>query len=824
MHKLLHGVACAALFAFPLLGCARSDVASQGDLQRAVSTAAPAASTTTDRAFRASQLLEQFASSNRFRTGRPANFTWLPDSSAVLYTRTRSETERTQDLFVFDVARNAERVLLTSDDILGGSAEKLTPEEAARRERMRLTARGIARFSLSKDGTKLLVPLSGSVFVVDVAHALRGLPQESPLRIERAIDAKFSPDVSRIAFVREGEVFVRMLAGEFAPGVVEMQASTGATLASGGTIGNGEAEFVAQEEMSRTEGFWWSPDGQAILYQQSDTKGVQTFTIADAGDPAKPAQENPYPRAGQPNVDVRLFIASLPGSGASGQAGTPVQTEVSWDRAKFPYVARVAWGRSTTMPASADLRVLVQDRLQREQRLLRVDVATGSTQSVLSEQDNAWINLHDADPQWRSSEAELWWLREAERGWEALLLGPEGNTLATLPASELTPGGARAVLGTSNDGQSLWISVGTAPTQASTWRIDRVLKDGVQSLLARPVASDISSPHRRVITTTTPSPDGTMGVTYVAGGGQRQRWFVQRFPSSPSEPATTLSEVQSLHQDPAIVPNVELLSLPTGNADASSFEVAIIRPTHFDARKKYPVLNFVYAGPGVTIVSADTRRYTLEQWYAEQGFIVVSIDGRGTPGKGRTWERAIAGNLIDVAMQDQVLAMRLLCERYSELDAGRMGVYGWSFGGYFSLLAPSLAPQTFKAAAAGAPVSDWRDYDTHYTERYMGIPAALSDADPSAPHALAGLNTQGYDASSALTHAKDVRSPLMILHGTADDNVYFVHALRMADALTRAGVRYEFVPLLGQTHGVSGPQLIQRMHEQIADFFIRHLK
>ncbi len=809
-HLLRHSLPLATLLLLSACAAPHTSADRSADAPAATPAATPASR------FQSIDLLAQFATTNRLRTGRPANFTWLPDNSAILYTRARSEADRTQDLFVFDIATAAERVLLTSDAILSGSTEQLSPEEAARRERMRLTARGIARFTLSRDGTKLLVPLSGSVFVIDVARALRGEPQQSPLRIEGAIDAKFSPDASRIAFVKDGEVFVRSLTQSPAQPFAQVQVSSGATIAAGGTISNGEAEFVAQEEMGRTEGFWWSPDGTAILYQQNDTRNVQSFTIADASDPARAPQQFPYPRAGTPNVDVRLFLAPV-----SESLTTPAPIEVLWNRAEFPYVARVAWGSAPNLPASAGLRVLVQNRLQREQRLLAINLASGATTPVLIERDDAWLNLHDADPTWRTTAPELWWLAEGPQGWVPVLLDPAGKPLATLDASQLPLGGARSVLGTSNEGSTLWVSAGNTPTQASTFRIDRTTTPTGLSLVARPVASDISNPAQRTITTTTPSPDGTMGVTFIAGNNQRHRWVVQRFANAAS-PAQTIGEIASMHPDPAILPRVELLTLPAG--DGMSFECAIIRPTNFDPAKRYPVLNFVYAGPGITIVSADTRRYVLEQWYAQQGFIVVSIEGRGTPHKGRDWERAIAGDLIDVAMQDQVHALRILCDRYPEMDANRIGVYGWSFGGYFSLLAPSLAPQTFKAAAAGAPVSDWRDYDTHYTERYMGLPAPLSESDPSAPHNASGLNREGYDASSALTHARSVQAPLMILHGTADDNVYFVHALRMADALTRAGVRYEFVPLMGQTHGVSDPALLQRMHEQIADFFLRHLR
>ncbi|MBY0308013.1 MAG: S9 family peptidase, partial [Phycisphaerales bacterium] len=228
----------------------------------------------------------------------------------------------------------------------------------------------------------------------------------------------------------------------------------------------------------------------------------------------------------------------------------------------------------------------------------------------------------------------------------------------------------------------------------------------------------------------------------------------------------------------------------------------------FDAGRKYPVLDAVYGGPGHGVVSGNPRSYLLHQWFADQGFIVVAIDARGTPGRGRAFERATKGNLIDVPLAEHAAALGVLCAKYGEMDASRVGVYGWSFGGYFTVLATERRPDVFKAGVAVAPVADWRDYDTHYTERYMGLPDA---------------NRAGYDAASALTYAKDLSVPLLIMHGTADDNVYTVNSLRLADALFRAGKPFEFVPLSGFAHAVNEPAALARLWERAAGFFARNL-
>jgi dipeptidyl-peptidase-4 len=244
----------------------------------------------------------------------------------------------------------------------------------------------------------------------------------------------------------------------------------------------------------------------------------------------------------------------------------------------------------------------------------------------------------------------------------------------------------------------------------------------------------------------------------------------------------------------------------------------IIRPRDFDPKKTYPVLNFAYTGPGVNTVQPNGRAYLLHQWFADQGFIVVTIDGRGTPRRGRAWERAIKNDMISVALQDQCDGLLALCEKFPEMDRNRIGVYGWSYGGYFAAMAAMQRPDIFKAGVAGAPVADWRDYDTHYTERYLDMPLPADQLTDGIPG-----NQAGYDKSNVLTYCKDLQVPLLLIHGTADDNVYFTHSLKIADALTRANNPYEFMPLSGQTHMVTQPALVKAINTRMAEFFITHL-
>ena len=242
---------------------------------------------------------------------------------------------------------------------------------------------------------------------------------------------------------------------------------------------------------------------------------------------------------------------------------------------------------------------------------------------------------------------------------------------------------------------------------------------------------------------------------------------------------------------------------------ASDYYAAVVRPKNFDPKKKYPVIVDVYGGPKHLHVVQAMRNWLVPQWLADQGFIVVAVDNRGTPGRGREWEKAIYQKFGTVPLEDQVKGLHALCDKFPELDRDRVGIVGWSFGGYMAANGVLRRPDVFKAAVAGAPVTDWEDYDTHYTERYMG---------------LLPESKKAYDDASLLPLAKNLKRPLLLVHGTADDNVYYRHSLKLADALFRAGRPFEALPLPGVTHMYSvDPVVMERLWSKTAMFFKTHL-
>ncbi len=267
-----------------------------------------------------------------------------------------------------------------------------------------------------------------------------------------------------------------------------------------------------------------------------------------------------------------------------------------------------------------------------------------------------------------------------------------------------------------------------------------------------------------------------------------------------------VAELPSVAEEPPFALRQEMVKV----GPSPGFHAVVLRPHDFERSKRYPVVVYVYGGPGHQVVLAQMERRLIPQWVADQGFIVVSVDNRGTPGRGRDWERAVYRKFGSVPLEDQVAGLKALGERFPEMDLKRVGIYGWSFGGYMAAQAVLKRPDVFKVGVAGAPVTDWLDYDTHYTERYLGLPEEKGKVG-------------AYEEGSLLPLAKGLERPLLLVHGTADDNVYFRHTLRLADALFRAGKDFECLPLSGLTHMVPDPVVTERLYGRFAATFHKHL-
>jgi dipeptidyl-peptidase-4 len=698
--------------------------------------------------------LRRHAETRGFMLGRPTQPKLTPDGKAVLFLRSgpRSPTLR---LYEFDTATGKTRELLTPETVLKGAQEDLSPEEKARRERQRVSAGGFTTFHLSADGGSVLVSLSGKLYVVSRHGGAVGELKTSPGTL---LDPQFSPDGKAVAYVVDHDLFVHDLAAG---------KQTRVTTGGSERRTHGLAEFVAQEEMQRFRGYWWSPDARQLAYEEADASGVEVWYVADPIHPEQPPLPSFYPRPGKANVKVRLGIIAVSG-GAT--------TWVAWDAAKYPYLADVRW------PERGPLTILVQDRQQQEQVLLEVDPQTGKSAPLLVERDAAWLNLHHDGPRWLEDGTFLW-SAEGPGGSRLEWRERHGELKRVVVSAEV---GYQGLVDADPHGRTVVYQAATNPTETHLYRLS--LEGGKPQ------------PH-------TPAP----GVHAAVFAKDHSAYVLQSsLPRSMPRASvhradgTLVGELPSVAEEPPFVPRDELLTV----GDKPAFHAAIIRPHGFDAGRRYPVLLHVYGGPGHLQVTASMGTRLIDQWLADQGFIVVSLDNRGTPGRGHDWERAVRLRFGSVPLDDQVAGLNALGQRFAEMDLERVGVFGWSFGGYLSALAALRRPDVFRAAVAGAPVADWLDYDTHYTERYLGLPEE---------------NAAAYKEASLLTYADELRRPLLLVHGTADDNVYFRHTLKLCDALFRSGKDFEVLPLSGLTHMVPDPVVTQRLYGRFAEFFQKHL-
>ncbi len=699
--------------------------------------------------------LRTLSQTRSFMLGRPVRPLPTPDGKTVLFLRSQPRSSKLS-LFAFDVASGKTTELLTPDQVLKGNEEKLTPEEKAARERMRVSAGGFTTFQVSDDGSLILLSLSGKLYTFNRADAQ---VQELKTGKGTLLDPKFAPTGRTVSYVRDNDLYLIDLA---------TQKETAVTQGGGDLTTHGVAEFVAQEEMDRFTGYWWSPDAKQIAYQESDHRGVEVWHVADPIHPEQKPTPFFYPRPGKANVAVKLGVVNV--------TGGPT-TWITWDQAKYPYLATVHWAKG------GPLLVVVQSRDQRELAVLDADPKTGKATTVLVEKSDTWVNLRQEVPRWLPSGEGFLWVSERDGLPRLEVRARNGRLRRVLTPDDLVYHG---LVGVNEAGNEVVFNASKNPTESHLYRVKVTDAFAEPELLTKDAGlhgAVFARDHQTWVHTTRPL-TGMPTATVLVGAEKR-------------------GELPSVAEEPPHKPIVDYVIVGDRKMHA-----AIVWPRNIDARKKYPVLVDVYGGPHHQHVLAAQNRWLLDQWYADQGFIVVAIDGRGTPGRGSAWERAIYQKFGSVPLDDQVAGLKALGEKYPMMDLTRVGVDGWSFGGYMAALAVMRRPDVFHVGVAGAPVCDWLDYDTHYTERYLGVPPKADAA---------------YKEGSLLTYAGELKRPLLIMHGTADDNVYFRHSLKMVDSLFRSGKDFEMLPLSGLTHMVPDPVVMEQLHGRIVRFLKKHL-
>lgn len=685
-----------------------------------------------------------------------------PDGSKVTFLRGRDGDRNRLDLWAYDVASGETAMLVDSAVVLPGE-EVLSDEEKARRERQRIAAlSGIVDYHWAPDSRRLLFPLGGELYLYDLskqgAAAVRRLTSGGGF----ATDPKVSPKGGYVSFIRGRNLWVVDLASGD-----EVQL----TRDGGGAIGNGVAEFVADEEMARHTGYWWAPDDSAIAYARIDESPVPVQKRYEVYPDRTEVVEQRYPAAGDDNVRVELFVAR---PGAPQAAPTPIDLGEERDI----YLARVDW---------RDPQRLTFQRQSREQQrldLVEVELASGRQRTLVTETSDTWVPLHD-NLRFLADGRFLW---SSERdGFEHLYIASEdGSTLRQLTRGDWPVDALEAV----DEARGLvYFTAGRAsPTQRALYSVpleggDIVELGATPGMHAITFANNASVYVDSWSNTRTPPQ-----LELYRADGTRIAALVENDPADAGHP---YAEYLGAH-------------LPTGFGTLTAADgrtplhYSVIKPAGFDPSKTYPVVVYVYGGPAAqTVLDAWPGRADafFNQYLAQQGYVVFSLDNRGTPRRGRDFGGALYRKQGTVEVEDQRKGVEWL-RAQPWVDGDRIGVHGWSNGGYMTLMLLGQAPDDYRCGIAGAPVADWALYDTHYTERYMGLPKA---------------NVDGYRTASVFTHLDGIRDDaLLLVHGMADDNVLFSNATALMSKLQATDTRFQLMTYPGAKHGLRGGDALHR--------------
>lgn len=704
--------------------------------------------------------LERVFASPSLQGPTPRALKLSPDGTLLTSLRPRPDDRERFDLWAVDTTTGEARMLVDSTKFGGGA---ISEAEKMQRERARIGGtKGIVAYDWAPDGKSLLVPLDGDLFVADLQGDVRRLTQTAA----GELDATVSPKGGFVSFVRDQNFFV-----------VDM--ATGAerrlTRDGGGTLSWGVAEFVAQEEMDRTRGAWWSPDDARIALARVDESGVAIVSRAAIGAEGTQVFDQRYPRAGAANAVVDLYVMRNDGTQiAKVDLGTNPDI----------YLARVDWA-----PDAKTLYVQRQSRGQKTLDLLRVDPATGRSSVVFTETSKTWLNLHE---NFRAlKDGRILWSSERD-GFSHLYLFHAGKW------TQLTKGkwAVRDVIGLDEaKGMVTFTGNRETPIEQQIYRVS--LAGGPVTALSEAgwwnSAKMNRDASRMIVTRANPAqPDQS----YLADAdGKRLSWIEE-------------NAVAGAHPyAPFLAAHVKPEFGKLNAADGQVLHYKLLKPA-LATGQKAPVFVQVYGGPGAGRQVTGAWGGALQQYLVQQGWVVFSVDGRGTPDRGKAFEDPIYRAMSGVEVDDQLAGVNWL-KQQDFVDPKRIAVYGWSYGGYMTLRLLQRAPGVFAAGVSGAPVTKWELYDTHYTERYMGTPQGDAAA---------------YRKSSALEAATAMSDPLLLIHGMADDNVVFENSTALMAKLQGAAKPFETMVYPGQTHRVAGPGVSVHLWRTILNFLDRNVK
>lgn len=692
---------------------------------------------------------------------------WMADGAA--YTTVEAAANGGSDLVRYDAVTGARSVLVAS-------ARLVPPGTTA--------PIAIRDYAWSDDGARLLVftntvrvwrlPTRGDYWVLDLASGrLRQLGASAPA--SSLMFAKFSPDGARVAYVRSNDLYVERLD----TGAVTRLTTTGSE-----TTINGTSDWVYEEELGVRDGFRWSPDGQRIAYWQFDTTGVGRFSLINNTDTLYPVITTiPYPKPGTANSSVRIGVVPASGGDTRWMA-TPGDS-------RDDYLARLEWRDATT------LAIQQLNRLQNQQDLLTADATTGQVTRVFRDRAETWVDVVET-VRWLDQGKDFLWISERD-GWRHVYRASR----ATGAAAPVTRFDADILQLAGTDAADTWVYFTASPSDAKASYLYRSKSDGQ------------GAPER-----VTPADQPGFHTYRLAPGGRLAFHTVSRFDVPPVTDVVELPShrvVRTLTDTSALVKTLApIVARPveffTVDANGVTLDGWMLKPSTFDPAKRYPLLVHVYGEPAAqTVVDRWSGGNGLfHRALAEAGYVVVSLDNRGTPApKGAAWRKSVYGAVGDLSSKDQAAGVRALVARHAFLDGSRVGIWGWSGGGSNTLNAMFRFPDVFHTGVSVAPVPDQTLYDTIYQERYMGLPST---------------NAAGYTLGSPIHFAEGLKGDLLIVHGSGDDNVHVQGTERLVNRLIALGKPFDLMIYPNRTHAIAeGPGTTVHVYRKIARYFLDHL-
>lgn len=715
--------------------------------------------------------IERIYSAPSLNGKTPKALKFSPDGQRITYLQGKANNLHRYDLWEYNLASKENKLLVDADDLFSGP-ETLSDEEKARRERQRVYGSGIMEYYFSNDGTALLFPLNGDIYYYNLLSKQAKRLTNTPAF---ETDARFSPQGNFVSYIREQNIYIKNIASG-----KEIQL----TKDGKGNIKNGMAEFVAQEEMGRMTGYWWSPDEKHIAFLKVDESPVQTVIRNEIYAEDIKLIEQRYPATGTNNVKIKLAIIETKKKARAKFINLGKETDI--------YIPRVNW-----FPNSEQLAYQWQSRDQKTLKLNAYNLKTGKQKTLVTETSDHWINLHN-DLYFLKNSDRFIWASERDGFKHLYLYSNKGKLLTQLTKGDWVVNSLKSV-----DEESGWLYfTGRADTPLerhlykvpldgkSPEHVVRISKrNGFHSIV---FSKDHNSYLDRFSNINTPPQ-----VSLHKSTGERLTWLAenkidQNHPIAP-------------YMDEFISPTFGTLTSDDGQA---TLYYKLYKPKNLIPGKKYPVIVRVYGGPHAQLVTNSWQGMDMTQYMLQQGYIVFQLDNRGSNYRGTAFEFPIYEHLGNIEVNDQITGVKYL-QSLPYVDKERIGIFGHSYGGYMALMTMFKAGDYFKAGVSGAPVTDWLLYDTHYTERYLNHPKK---------------NPEGYQQSSVFPYVKGLTGDLLVYHGMADDNVLFTNTTKLIKALQDNNKLFELMTYPGSKHSMRGKKVKVHLNNTIMDFFDRHFK